>query len=295
MFLPLRPLIATALALALSTPAPAAEPRSYLRLPDGGRVAAPPHAWEWRSGNKHLLVLGTRHLTDPRAAMFDRIEAAFGRVAPQLVLHESTVPEGLGRLPRGKAIAVGADLGFTAWLAQRDGIALRSADAPPAEEMEALLAHHPAREVFVFLTAQRLIGSQHNPDLANARAQYPGFHADYLRANGLPARPGWAAWDGFAQAWRDVTGTPLSAPAWNPDDFSPVNPKARFGALARTSNGVRDRRLLAAIREALGEYDRVVVVFGTWHVLAIEPVLEAEFGSRRPTAAVGLTPRPARP
>ena len=43
--------------------------------------------------------------------------------------------------------------------------------------------------------------------------------------------------------------------------------------IARTSDVVRDRYPLAVIRKALKDHDRVVVVFGGWHVLALKPVL----------------------
>ena len=49
---------------------------------------------------------------------------------------------------------------------------------------------------------------------------------------------------------------------------------AKKNEVARFASEYRDSRLLAAIREGLAEHDRVVVVFGGWHVLALEPVIE---------------------
>ncbi|WP_181952649.1 hypothetical protein [Vulcaniibacterium gelatinicum] len=78
-------------------------------------------------------------------------------------------------------------------------------------------------------------------------------------------------------AWRRVTGRPFSAAAWRPELISPLRRGGRLNALARSSMEIRDRHLLAAIERALREHDRVAVVFGSWHVLALEPVLERVF------------------
>jgi hypothetical protein len=45
----------------------------------------------------------------------------------------------------------------------------------------------------------------------------------------------------------------------------------------RSADTFRDSHLLAAIQSALREHDRVVVVFGGWHVLALEPMLNGVF------------------
>lgn len=251
-----------------------AEPRSYLALPldASGKPPVIPHVWELEAHGKHVVVVGTIHSRNPRSPMFDRIEAIFQRVRPQLVLHESTAPAFLEKMSRDQAIKVGSEIGFSVYLAGRYGAAIRSGDAPEKEEFSALLTHYPAEDVLVFLTAQRLIGGR-NPDLKALARQYPDFFETYLAANGIPRRSGWETWNGFLSEYEHVVGRPLTQASWNPDLLSPVRNNGKLSEMCRTMDAFRDRHLLAAIREALRDDDRVVVVFGAWHVLALEPVL----------------------
>ncbi|ALN65989.1 hypothetical protein GLA29479_5164 [Lysobacter antibioticus] len=263
-------------------PAPADESarraaaRSYLKLPAGGKPAALPYVWERKAGAKHLAVLGTRHLSNPHSPMYDGIEAAFERVRPQIVLHESQIPGDLKTMSKDAAIARAADLGFIAYLTHRRGIPVRSGDASVKQEITALLARYSTEEILVFMVAQRLIGNRRNPDLKTAEAQYAAFYADYLVANGLPKREGWDRWSGFMREYQRLLGKPLSGNGWDPDLTSPIR-RGRLSELARSTNAVRDRHLVASIERAMREHDRVLVVFGAWHVLAVEPILDSEF------------------
>ena len=273
-----------------ATPIPGS--RSYLALPleASGEPKQLPYVWERRVGARHLVVLGTQHLRDPKAPMFDRIEAVFARVQPQVVIHESEAPAELKAMPRERAVEIGADLGFAMHLAGVLGAATRSGDAPVREEIEALLAAYPAPDVLVFLVAQRLIGSVEKPDLAEAAAQYPDFFTDYLAANGMPARAGWDTWAGFLHEYEAVVGRPLADATWDPDAMSAIRDAGRLSDLSRATNAVRDRHLLERIRQALLDHDRVVVVFGSWHVLALEPVLHQALPSVDAVQGAGVGP-----
>lgn len=251
----------------------ASEPRSYLQLPESGRLTTPPHVIMRATGNKHLLVMGTLHLHDPGAPMYTRISNRLARFSPQVILHEGVVPDGLGQLPRARAIAVGADLGFVANYAHANRIPLISADAPQENEVRALLERHSADEVLVFLVSQRLIGGARNPDLRVIGEQYPEFHASLVRL-GLPVMPGHAQWTDYLRVHARITGRQIAAEKWSADMINPtLRAGGRLNDLVRSSNAVRDQFLIASIDRALRRYDRVAVVFGAWHVLAVEPVL----------------------
>ena len=119
-----------------------------------------------------------------------------------------------------------------------------------------------------------MIGSEHHPDTKAIEAEYPGFYESYLIQHGLPRHQDWAAWEGFLRECRQVVGHPFSRNAWDPGLINPTLDGGRLSQVARTSVAIRDRYLLAAIQQALREYDRVVVDFGAWHVLALEPVFD---------------------
>jgi len=251
------------------------QPRSYLKLPPDAYGNRSPllRIWERAARGKHIVVIGTTHTRDPRSPMYDRIEAIFQRVHPQLVLHEDTAPDFLKKMSRDQAIRIGAEIGFSVYLAGRYGATIQSGDASEKEEFSTLLADYPAENVLVFLTGQRLLGDRH-PDLKELGRQYPAFFESYLVANGIPRRSGWETWDGFLRAYERVVGHPLTRESWDPDLVSPIRRTGILSEMCRTADAFRDRHLFAAIRVGLKDHDRVVVVFGQWHVLALEPVLD---------------------
>jgi len=246
----------------------------YLHLNDSTRLEDAPHVWERTEGRKHIVIIGTYHLLDPQAPMYQRMAAIFERAKPQFILHESTAPDDLATETRSQAIRRAADLGFTVQLARQLGVPTQSADAPAREEMAELLTHHSASEVFVYLVATRLIGSYRNPDLREDAAAYPAFFRAQIVDNGIPVQTGWDTWSGFLHSYRRVTGHALAAKTWDPRLLDPTLNLGRLNEVAGTSDTLRDRYLFAAIRESLHKYDRVVVVFGDDHVLALEQSLE---------------------
>lgn len=250
------------------------KPRSYLELASTGKLSIVPYVWERRTNGKHIVVIGTRHIRNPRSPMYDRIESIFKRVKPQLVIHENVAPPALSAMTRDQAIEAGADLGFSVHAARKYGASIRSGDASVQDEFKSLLAHYPPGDVLVFVTAQRLIGSNRKPSVKSIVAEYPSFFENYLARNGIPKRQGFETWDGFLREYKRVMGRPFSRDSWNPDFINPTLNTGRLSEIARNSDALRDRYLLASIKKALQEQDRVVVVFGGWHVLALEPELD---------------------
>lgn len=254
-------------------PAKQPAPDDYLQPKQATGLPSVPYVWERTRGKKHLVVLGTYHLLDPHAPMYQRMVAIFDRVQPQFILHESVAPDDLATETRDQAIRRGADLGFIVQLARQSDVPTESADAPAQAEMAELLAHHSAEDVFVYLGATRLVGSYRNPDLKTAVSEYPSFFHAQIIGNGVPVQQGWETWDGFLRQYRQVTGQSVTAKTWDPRHLDPTLKMGRLNELARTSDSLRDRYVLAAIRKSLQSYDRVMVVFGGAHVLALEPVL----------------------
>jgi len=248
-------------------------PNDYLQSKESTKLPNAPYVWERESGKKHLVVLGTYHLLNPHAPMYQRMAAIFDRVQPQFILHESLAPDDLATETRDQAIRRGADLGFTVQLARQLGVPTESADAPAQAELTELLAHHLAKDVFVYLVATRLVGSYRNPDLKEAASEYPSFFHTQIIGYGVPVQQGWETWDGFLREYRQVTGQSVTAKTWDPRRLDPTLKMGRLNEVARTSDSLRDRYVLAAIRKSLRSYDRVMVVFGAAHVIALEPAL----------------------
>ncbi len=248
--------------------------RSYLTVRNAPGFHAEPLILKHTVGDKRLTVIGTRHISNAKSPMYRLITVALDAARPELILHEGDAPPGLGLETASQAIRRAADLGFIAHYASQHGIVFRSADVPINTEIAALLADHATRDVFVFLTAQRLVGSASHPDLSATAAAYPTFLGDYLQRNGLPIDPSWRKWKGFVSAYEALTGRPLASSTWSGRQFDPTVNGGPLNELARASDRIRDQSLLTAIRHGWHEYSRVAVQFGVYHVLAIEPILD---------------------
>lgn len=125
-------------------PVKQAPPRSYLELPTSGKLSAIPYVWERKTNRKYLVAIGSRHERNPRSPMFDRIDAIFKRVRPEMVIYESVAPKQLKTMPRDQSIVIAADLGLTIYLAGKYGAPISRRDPPERAEFKALLADYPA-------------------------------------------------------------------------------------------------------------------------------------------------------
>jgi hypothetical protein len=255
------------LAAAGCTSAP--KPRSYLMLPldAEGRPKSNPYVVSVRRNERAISLLGVIHSRDPADPIFAAIESVFEEFAPDCLVHENVAPQALGS--REAAIAAAGDIGFAAHLAHLRGLSMRSGDLPEAEEFPLLAERVGAEAALVFLTAQRLIIGM-NGNLAASASEYPEFYRTYLVANGLPDAPTHWSWDGFAAAFERIVGYPLDARPWDYDIASPLRNRGPLNQLSRLSHQLRDERLCDVIREMSATNRRVMVVFGAWHVLAIE-------------------------
>lgn len=260
------------LALAAAGCGATVPPRPYLELPlapDGGPRARP-HVARAAGCGAELLAVGVVHSRDPADPSHAEIARLYDAFGPTLVLHENIAPA-RAEATREAAIARGGELGLLRFLADRDPAELRSADLPEAEEFRRLLGRYPAATLLVFLTGQRLLTGMASE--AEAAAAYPDFYAEYLEPNGITGNPSWRSWDGFKEAYRRVLGEAYSAGRFDPDRFSPIRNLGPMNELSRYAHKIRDERIVASLERALGQHRRVMLVFGAWHVLAVEPLL----------------------
>jgi hypothetical protein len=249
----------------------APKPLSYLTLPldAEGRPASNPYVVRVRRNERAISLLGVIHSRDPEDPMFAAIESAFEEFAPDCLVHENVAPPALES--REAAIRAAGDIGFAAHLAHLRGLPMRSGDLPESQEFPLLAERAGTEAALVLLTAQRLIVGM-NGNLAASASEYPEFYRTYLVANGLPDAPTHRSWDGFAAAFERIVGYPLDARPWDYDIASPLRSRGPLNQLSRLSHQLRDERLCDVIREMSATNRRVMVVFGAWHVLAIEPL-----------------------
>jgi hypothetical protein len=262
--------------LALSACSAPPGPRSYLALPlhADGSPATVPLVVEGSVCRARVMLVGTMHSRNPRDPQFARIEALYAQFKPTLILHENVTPS-RPAADRDTAIRRDAEIGFMQLLAAEGAVEYRSGDLPERDEFRKLIADSDPLQLLVFLTGQRLLLGMASE--AAAAADYPGFYRDYLVANGFPYRAAWSTWAGFKSAYRDVVGADYDPSAFDADVFSPIRNLGPLNAIARRAHSERDRHLLNEIvRAAARGQQRIMVVFGAWHVLALEPVIRPD-------------------
>jgi hypothetical protein len=259
------------LMLAAAGCASAPKPRSYLTLPldHEGRPESNPYVVNVRRGDRAIALLGVIHSRNPSDPLFVALENAFNAFTPHCLVHENVASRELQS--RAAAIAAGGDIGFTAHLAHQRGVPMRSGDLAEAEEFPVLAARAGIEAALVFLTAQRLVAGL-NGNLKSAGQEYPAFYREYLVANGLPDIPIHQTWDGFRGSFERIVGYAPEARAWDYDIASPLVDRGPLNRVSRLSHHLRDERLCAVVRKMSAAHRRVMVVFGAWHVLAIDPL-----------------------
>jgi hypothetical protein len=262
------------LGLMLSSCQPTPAPRSYLALPihEDGRPRVVPYVVSTAFCGSSIMAVGTLHSRDPSNPQYARLEALYRSFAPTLILHENVTP----RRPAGdrdSAIRGNGEIGFMQLLAAGDGVPFRSGDLPESREFEILIAKSEPLQLLVFLTAQRLLTGL--TDEAVAASEYPGFYSDYLVANGFPDRDSWSSWAGFRSAYRNVIGADYDPATFDPDVVSPIRNLGPLNRISRLAHRARDEHLLREMARGASErHTRIMVVFGAWHVMALEPAIQ---------------------
>lgn len=250
-------------------------PRSYLALPlrGDGTPAHVPLVVEGRICGARVMLVGTVHNRNPLDPQYARIEALYRRFAPTLILHENVTPT---RPATDRNVAIQRDgaIGFVQVLAAPGGVGYRSGDLPERDEFKLLIGENDPARLLVFLTGQRLLVGLN--DEAAVAAEYPGFYRDYLVANGFPYRESWSTWAGFKTLYREVMGADYAPSTFDPGVFSPIRDLGPLNEISRRAHRARDQRLLDEMNRGASQgHQRIMVVFGAWHVLALEPLIRA--------------------
>lgn len=246
-----------------------------------GNLPRNPYVVDLENNNKRLVVIGTQHSYDSLNPMFDEIERIFYDLKPDVLINEG------GDLyktysSRNEAISKDGDLGFDKYLADEAGIKTVNGDEPQGLEFKELSEAYSKEEAMVFYASERFIFpylfGEFEGDLKQLYENkyiknlmkydsisltteeqkftyYQTAYEKYFKQR--------FDWNDFDQLRNNI----------NQFDFIPFASHHHFNEVARKSKELRDRYLLKTIEEQLKKHDKVMVVYGGWHVLAIEPAL----------------------
>ena len=253
-----------------------------LVLDYAGWREAPGQEWNyrWSSGeNRAVTILGAQHQRDPAHVQFGEIAAAFAQARPTLVFYEGP-DRGVGATGE-ETIRTRGESGYVRFLAAQAGVAARSLEPSPGEQIAMLLAEHPIERVnlfFLLREAARLREREGRTGAALdeamrmliARSGQMAAQADLalpvtdLASLDAAVRRHWPERD-----WRTLPSE------W----FSPGADDARTGglflaAINRSDSMNRDRHMVARLVEAVRAGNRVFAVVGRNHVPMQRPALD---------------------
>ncbi len=251
---------------------------SYLdiKVDSVGHLPKNPYVVDLANKNKHLIVIGTLHSRDTSNKIFKDIERIFEQFHPELIINEG------GNLTkkynsRNEAIRKNGELGLEKFLADNNGIETVNGDMPDSSEFFELSKAYSKEEALVYFASERFILPltyyfDEKPDLENLYK--PDFIDGYIQSTGILLLKEEQDFSFYKTAYKKYFKNEFNIDNIHSDDFSPIRTHGHFCEIARKSKELRDICLLNKIEEKLKTHDRVLVIFGGWHILAIEPALE---------------------
>ncbi len=239
-------------------------------------VATFPYIIEMRKGNKQLTFVGTAHTRDI-THQADSMEQAFYRLKPQIAFNEGgQVDAGKTYSNRDEAIIEDGETGHLKYLSDSLGIEVLNGDLDLATEVHALFEKHDRKNVLLYLANERffdLYTKNWIDTTAGLENAYQTEFIDYLQSGGVKLREEEKVYSYMQQAYQDNFDDDLNIYSIPTEKFYFLNDGGELTEIGRSSKVVRDIHLLRKVEEAFKTYDRVFVVFGGAHAVAVEPAL----------------------
>ena len=235
-----------------------------------------PYVFNLRNNQKELVFIGTEHTNDPKHKQFKIIETYFSHAVPEIVFHEGGPLLDTTHLKTSEeAIMHHQETGYLKFLCKNWGIQMENADLTAREEFRLMLQKYSQEELFLYYTVERLIYPfQHGFEgKLTLQEAYSNFINNYLSKHSFPITTEQKDFNYFEKLYKKHIGTSFNLATYDYSKFNFLVDNGRFSQIGRASKVVRDNALLAKIDEALNRYDRVFVIFGSAHALAVEPAL----------------------
>jgi hypothetical protein len=250
---------------------------SYLdiKVDSLGNLPRNPYILTFNKGDKELLIIGTQHSRDTLNPMFDSIENLFNKFKPEILINEG------GKLTKtykskNSAIEKDGELGLEKYLADKAGIKTLNGDEPFGIEFSELSQAYSKEEAILFYGSERFV-------FPFAFGQYNGeidtnyinnfIEKDYKK-NNIKLSDNEKTFDYYKQLYKKYFQTEFTIDTINQQDFAPFSRQHHFCDVTRKSKELRDRYLLKQIETQLQTHNKVMVVYGGWHILAIEQALK---------------------
>ena len=249
---------------------------SYLdiKIDSLGRPPEVPYTVDLQKNKKRLIVVGTLHSMNPDNPMFTKIEEIFNELNPEITINEGGQVSKTF-IDRDTAISSDGETGLLKFLCDKKGIKMLNGDMPESDEFYELSKEFSQEEALLFFASERFVlPYKYFNQTGNFDSLYENdFMKGYMEVNGIKLAPKEKTFSHYKMLYQKFFQLEFSMENIQPDNFSPIRKTHPFCEIARASKKTRDRYLAQQIESQLKQHDKVLVVFGAWHVLAIEPTL----------------------
>lgn len=235
-----------------------------------------PYIVKLHNGDKHLLAIGVSHTYDIDNPQLKVVKEIFSEFSPDVPINEG------GQITRKfqdekEAVTSGGEAGLLKYLSDLDGKNLVNGDIEDSLEYQAMLKRYPEDDLLLYYIMERLIIPYLNGAYSNRKIDelYEVVIQKWFINEGFPVDENLKSFSGFRDLYKSKIGHGLVL-SINPDIelFDYVNPNCKYCKIGRDSKVLRDANLLEKIHAELKKHDKVMVVFGHGHILAVEPALK---------------------
>lgn len=228
-------------------------------------------------GKKSLVFYGASHVRDTLHEQFAGISKTFINQKPEIAFNEGgQIPDSAKYLSAGRAILEEGETGLVKHLCNHAQIKLLNGDMNTKEEFAGLLAVFPKDQVLLYLACERFFNPYRQGFLGKISIEeaYKKVFLSYLEKNDFKLKQEEKKLSYLRKIYQLYFNKPLNLETLvEVHDFYLTN-KGRFGDIGRHSKEIRDQVLLSKIDKAFEKYDRVFVVFGASHWVAVQPALK---------------------
>jgi len=250
---------------------------SYLdiKVDKEGHLPTNPYIISLNNNNKSLIVIGIIHSFDTMSPVLLKIEEIFYKFRPDVIINEGGVLTKHYKF-RNEAITKNGELGLEKYLADKSGIQTINGDISDSIEFIELSKKYSEDEALLFFASERfIIPYKYREEKENIDSLYKeDFIKGYLESCGIKINDSKASFQYYKSSYKKYMKKDFALNTINSDDFSPIKNTSHFCEIARTSKEMRDQNLLQVIENQVKFNNKVFVVFGGWHILAIEPALK---------------------
>ena len=225
---------------------------------------------------KRLTIVGCPHSRDTASIEFDLIDIYFRHLSPDIAFNEGgPVADSIHFMSRNHAISKSGETGLLKFKCDQLGIKMLDGDFSAQDEFEVMLKRYPKEDLLLYYVFERFMipyryGFEGDKPIAEA---YDHFISDYMMKHRFPLDGDEKTFTYLTSVYEKNLNQKFDITTADFSKFNFLTDEGKFGKIARVSKEIRDDKLMEKIKNAFQDHDRIFIVFGGAHVIAIEPAL----------------------